>query len=178
MWVLILVLVLVILFSAIVNPAGIEQFEDKATDKSTETTSVKPCCSTCKSPGPCNCNLAKMNMYQGMMYPGMMYPGMNESDVGKHPMPYYELVERVKQNEKDEQNQSKHIDDIRKVLANTIETLKKDDVLPSGTHCSCASAPVIDSVTGKVDLEDGCRPPGWLRMMNTRNEQDSECKER
>lgn len=174
MWVLILVLVLVILFSAIVNPVGMEQFEDKAADKNTVSTPTptKPCCSTCKSPGTCNCNFARANMY-----PGMMYPGMNESDVGKHPMPYYELVERVKQNEKDEQNQSKHIDDIRKVLANTIETLKKDDVLPSGTHCSCANAPVIDSETGKADLVDGCRPPGWLRMMNTRNEQDSECIE-
>lgn len=95
---------------------------------------------------------------------------------GKHPIPYFELVDRVRRNEEIEETQSKHIEDIRRVLANTITSLRKDDVLPSGSHCSCANAPVIDPLTGEVDLTEGCRPPGWLRMMNTRNERDEECK--
>lgn len=94
---------------------------------------------------------------------------------GKHPMPYNDLVDLVKKNEEIEEKQSKHIEDIRKVLANTITSLEKDDVLPSGSHCSCASAPVIDPLTGEVDLTEGCRPPGWLRMMNSRNARDEEC---
>lgn len=94
---------------------------------------------------------------------------------GKHPMPYSDLVDIVKKNEEVEERQSKHIEDIRKVLANTITSLEKDDVLPSGSHCSCASAPVIDPLTGEVDLTDGCKPPGWLRMMNSRNARDEEC---
>lgn len=102
---------------------------------------------------------------------------VDEEDVGKHPLPYHTLVERVKKAEEEEKKQSKHIDNIRKVLANTITSLRKDDVLPSGTHCSCASAPIIDPLTGEVDLTEGCRPPGWLRMMNTRNSNDEDCRE-
>lgn len=94
---------------------------------------------------------------------------------GRHQVPYRDLVDMVKKNKKNEKKQSKHIEDIRKVLADTITHLKKDDVLPSGSHCSCASAPVIDPLTGEADLTEGCKPPGWLRMMNSRNAKDEEC---
>jgi hypothetical protein len=104
--------------------------------------------------------------------PGTIEPALQ----GKHPIPYFELVDRVRKNEEIEEKQSKHIEDIRKVLANTITTLREDDVLPSGSHCSCANAPVVDPLTGEVDLTEGCRPPGWLRMMNSRNQSDEECK--
>jgi len=110
---------------------------------------------------------------QTVSTPGVIEPSLQ----GKHPIPYFELVDRVRKNEEIEEKQSKHIEDIRKVLADTITSLEKDDVLPSGSHCSCASAPVIDPLTGEVDLTEGCRPPGWLRMMNSRNARDEECRD-
>ena len=68
---------------------------------------------------------------------------------------------------------TEHIEDIRKVLSRTIRSLKKDDVLPSGSRCSCASAPVLSGQTGEVEAADRCRPPGWLRMMNSRNDMEN-----
>jgi hypothetical protein len=69
--------------------------------------------------------------------------------------------------------QDRRINDIREVLSSTIKTLVGDDVLPAGTSTNCNSAPVINPATGKVDPVDGCRPPGWLNMMNTRNNREN-----
>lgn len=61
--------------------------------------------------------------------------------------------------------QTKHIEELREVLANTIRQLRKDDLLPGGTPCGCASKPLVDPVTGLAEETEGCRPPGWMRMM-------------
>ena len=61
--------------------------------------------------------------------------------------------------------QSKHIEELREVLSNTIRQLRKDDILPGGTACGCASKPLVDPVTGMAEATEGCRPPGWMRMM-------------
>ena len=61
--------------------------------------------------------------------------------------------------------QSKHIEEIREVLSNTIRQLRKDDMLPGGTTCGCASKPLVDPTTGMAEATEGCRPPGWMRMM-------------
>lgn len=61
--------------------------------------------------------------------------------------------------------QSKHIEELREVLSNTIRQLRKDDILPGGTACGCASKPLVDPSTGMAEATEGCRPPGWMRMM-------------
>ena len=61
--------------------------------------------------------------------------------------------------------QSKHIEELREVLSNTIRQLRKDDILPGGTACGCASNPLVDPSTGMAEATEGCRPPGWMRMM-------------
>ena len=74
--------------------------------------------------------------------------------------------------------QTKHIEELREVLANTIRQLRKDDILPGGTACGCASKPVIDPTTGMADATEGCRPPGWMRMMeheSRRNQHENDC---
>lgn len=87
--------------------------------------------------------------------------------VGKHRMrPHISQVEK----------NTEHIEDIRKVLSHTIRSLEKDDVLPSGSNCSCSSAPVLSGETGEIEASDRCKPPGWLRMMNTRNEMDEKAE--
>jgi len=61
--------------------------------------------------------------------------------------------------------QTKHIEELREVLSNTIRQLRKDDILPGGTACGCASKPLVDPSTGMAEATEGCRPPGWMRMM-------------
>jgi uncharacterized coiled-coil protein SlyX len=61
--------------------------------------------------------------------------------------------------------QSKHIEELREVLSNTIRQLRKDDILPGGTPCGCASKPLVNPATGLAEATEGCRPPGWMRMM-------------
>jgi len=100
-------------------------------------------------------------------------PATEDSElVGKHRLrPHINQVE----------TNTEHIEDIRKVLSDTIRSLEKDDVLPSGSRCSCASAPVLSGQTGEVEAADRCKPPGWLRMMNSRNDMDNndlECSNR
>jgi hypothetical protein len=74
--------------------------------------------------------------------------------------------------------QSKHIEEIREVLSNTIRQLRKDDMLPGGTTCGCASKPLVDPTTGMAEATEGCRPPGWMRMMEReerRHRRQEEC---
>lgn len=172
-----IVLVGVILFSSIMGPmiSSVERFQDA---------SIEPhlCVECKKETGTCTCFALdpKTNEIKEDSQKTMSFGSANDIPKelqGKHPMPYEDLVDRIKKAEKTEETQNKHIEDIRKVLSNTITTLRDDDVLPSGSHCSCASAPVVDPLTGEVDLTEGCRPPGWLRMMNARNDRDEECKE-
>ena len=61
--------------------------------------------------------------------------------------------------------QSKHIEELREVLSNTIRQLRNDDILPGGTSCGCASKPMVNPATGLAEATEGCRPPGWMRMM-------------
>lgn len=92
-----------------------------------------------------------------------------EGELSKHPIPWQKFEEKTMVTDK---TQDRHIEDIRRVLATTITTLVEDDVLPAGTAQNCDAAPVVNPSTGKVDPADGCRPPGWLRMMNARNERN------
>lgn len=192
-----MLLIGVILFSSLTGPLfnGVENFETDSTEKNMTNGYI---CPVCKKDGTCTCHTLNLSNTFTLDSSGnsileelsskittstiptqtVSTPGVIEPDLqGKHPIPYFELVDRVRNNEEIEEKQSKHIEDIRKVLANTITSLKKDDVLPSGSHCSCASAPVIDPLSGEVDLTEGCRPPGWLRMMNSRNTRDEECSD-
>jgi hypothetical protein len=182
----ILVLVGVILFSSIGGPmfSSVERFQDSV---QTENNNTSPyiCVECNKENGQCTCfefdekkgSITNTDGIQMSFVTDEKTHNGSSLQPGKHPIPYADLVDRVKETEKTEKIQTKHIEDLRKVLANTITTLRDDDVLPSGTHCSCASAPVVDPLTGEVDLTEGCRPPGWLRMMNTRNERDEECRD-
>ena len=179
----IVLLVGVILFSSIANPilSGMENFENKSQEMPNGNTPL--ICPGCKGKGVCICNqsdkttsLSSTDPVTSTTPTNVVTPGLIDPTLqGKHPMPYTDLVDIVKKNEEDEERQTKHIEDIRKVLANTITSLEKDDVLPSGSHCSCANAPVIDPLTGEADITNGCKPPGWLRMMNSRNARDEEC---
>jgi hypothetical protein len=197
-----IVLVGVILFASFAGPmmSSVERFQD-LTDEEKQKLENQYICAECnEETGQCKCKKLlgpnstgedihtmefvkdtkeeeKDQTTTGTVQVGNVPGAIEPALQGRHPMPYFELVDRVKETEKNEKVQTKHIEDIRKVLANTITTLRKDDVLPSGSHCSCASAPVIDPLTGEVDLTEGCRPPGWLRMMNTRNERDEECQD-
>jgi len=68
-----------------------------------------------------------------------------------------------------DRRQDKHIEDLRLVLKNTIQELRKDDILPAGTPCNCDEKPMVDPFTGNAEPVNGCRPPGWLRMMEQKN---------
>jgi hypothetical protein len=92
-----------------------------------------------------------------------------DGELSKHPIPWQKFEEKTMITDK---TQDRHIEDIRRVLATTISTLVEDDVLPAGTAQNCDASPIINQSTGKVDPADGCRPPGWLRMMNARNERN------
>lgn len=91
------------------------------------------------------------------------------AELSKHPIPWQKFEEKTMITDK---TQDRHIEDIRRVLSTTISTLVEDDVLPAGTAQNCDASPVLNQYTGKVDPADGCRPPGWLRMMNARNERN------
>jgi hypothetical protein len=93
----------------------------------------------------------------------------SDGELSKYPIPWQKFEEKTMVTDK---TQDRHIEDIRRVLATTITTLVEDDVLPAGTSQNCDAAPVVNAYTGKVDPADGCRPPGWLRMMNARNERN------
>jgi len=92
-----------------------------------------------------------------------------DGELSKHPIPWERFEKKTMETDK---TQDKHIEDIRRVLSTTISTLVQDDVLPAGTSQNCDAMPVVNSATGQVDPADGCRPPGWLRMMNARNERN------
>jgi hypothetical protein len=68
-----------------------------------------------------------------------------------------------------DRRQDKHIEDLRLVLKNTIQQLRKDDILPAGGPCNCDEKPMVDPFTGNAEPVNGCRPPGWLRMMEQKN---------
>jgi hypothetical protein len=68
-----------------------------------------------------------------------------------------------------DRQQDKHIEDLRLVLKNTIQQLRKDDILPAGSPCNCDEKPMVDPFTGNAEPVNGCRPPGWLRMMEQKN---------
>lgn len=75
-----------------------------------------------------------------------------------------------------DRKQSRHIEEIREVLANTIRELREDDILPArGTHCGCATRPIVNPMTGIAEEADGCRPPGWMRMMELENRRTKHC---
>ena len=93
----------------------------------------------------------------------------SDGELSKYPIPWQKFEEKTMVTDK---TQDRNIEDIRRVLATTITTLVEDDVLPAGTSQNCDAAPVVNAYTGKVDPADGCRPPGWLRMMNARNERN------
>lgn len=92
-------------------------------------------------------------------------------------------LETLKQHSTDDKTsqdiqQNKHIEELREVLSNTIHKLRQDDLLPPGTSCGCASKPMVDPTTGMASVIDGCRPPGWMRMMereNRRTQQHESC---
>jgi hypothetical protein len=89
-----------------------------------------------------------------------------DGELSKYPIPWQKFEEKIMETDA---KQERHIEDIRRVLSTTINTLVEDDVLPAGTAQNCDANPVVNPSTGKVDPADGCRPPGWLRMMNARN---------
>ena len=74
-----------------------------------------------------------------------------------------------------DETQTRHIEEIRKVLSDTITHLKKDDILPSGTHCGCAQKPMVDPISGLAKEATDCRPPGWMRMMEYEVKQNKDC---
>lgn len=75
-----------------------------------------------------------------------------------------------------DKKQSRHIEEIREVLSNTIRELRADDILPArGTHCGCATRPMVNPMTGMAEEADGCRPPGWMRMMELENRRSKHC---
>lgn len=165
---LLIVLLGVVMISAIGGPMiqKVEMFQAQA-----------PVCNVCKQKEQCTCYQAgATSSTQPQTQPAPVATSSAEmvanSQMGKYPMPFWrEIVEK-------EREQSKHIDDIRKVLSSTIKTLKEEDVLPAGSACGCTDLPKVDPLTGMVEESDGCRPPGWLRMMNSRNaeETDGTCK--
>lgn len=90
-----------------------------------------------------------------------------DGELSKYPIPWEKFEKKTMETDK---TQDRQIEDIRRVLSTTINTLVEDDVLPAGTSNNCDALPIVNSTTGQVDPADGCRPPGWLRMMNARNE--------
>ena len=73
--------------------------------------------------------------------------------------------------------QTRHIEELREVLSNTIGELRKDDILPGGSPCGCAVKPRINPASGMADASDGCRPPGWMRLMERENRRNQHCED-
>jgi hypothetical protein len=66
-------------------------------------------------------------------------------------------------------HQDREIEELREVLKDTIDELHHEEVLPPGTIKGCAKPPIV-APNGMVMASPECRPPGWLRFMEKRNQ--------
>jgi hypothetical protein len=66
-------------------------------------------------------------------------------------------------------HQDTEIEELREVLKNTIDELHREKVLPPGTTKGCAKPPIV-APNGMVISSPECRPPGWLRFIEKRNQ--------